>query len=582
MAAISGNRVLSVNTADSASFQSLHVIRSELVATIEQAARDLEIFVSEGRDARSLNACIAGIKQINGIVRLLEFTGASMLSDELLVAAKSISATPKEKPLPEKALELISNGFFVLTRYLEYVQQTERKIPVILIPYINELRKYRREVALPESYFYSLNIGNLPSVPKSDAIEVSDSEFAPLLTRLRHMYQLGLLGVLRDRQIKASLGLMRRAVIRLQRLGQDKQLSVLWWLSNIAIDAMLQEKMEIIEPRKTLLSRIDRVIRQVQKGGFKAYAAEPPKGLIKELVYIILLSGHKSDTIGELQRTLGLKSLNYNDHMLAGERRSLRGPSAQTISSLVRVLGIEINNIKKVLESAAQGMRMIDDIQGMTETLNKIAETLSVVGLVGPSSILKDEISKVQQWEPYTEIVEEDLDRTAKTMLYLESAVMSLEHTRHASTDLSDTSEASQNQIITTGELAQAEKIVLQECESGILLTKRAITAYSESGFDSSHISNIPKTLTSVRGGLQMLKRARAAHVVQRCNEFVEQVLVSNQYPPALKELLETFADAIISVEYFFDTAECASRLDDSVLQIAEESLAALGYPLRP
>lgn len=570
-----------MNTADSASFQSLHVIRGELVATIEQAARDLEIFVSEGRETRSLNACIAGIKQINGILRLLEFTGASMLTDELLIAAKTTFETAKDRPLPEKSLELISNGFFVLTRYLEYVQQTERKIPVILIPYINELRKYRREPALPESYFYHPQINSFPKVPPSDAIEVSESELAPLLTRLRHMYQLGLLGVLRDRQLKASLGLMRRAVIRLQRLGQEKPLAVLWWMANVAINAILQEQMEIIEPRKMLLGRIDRVIRQVQKGGFKAYDAAPPKGLIKELLYLILLSGQKGETVDELRRFFGVKNLPYNDRMLAGERRSLRGPSAQTISSLVRVLGIEINNIKKVLESAAQGMRIIDDVEGMVETLNKIAETLSVVGLVGPSSILKDEIKQVEQWEPYTEVAEEDLDHTAKTMLYLESAVMSLEHSRlGSSTDLTDTSEESQNQIITTGELAQAEKIVLQECESGILLTKRAITAYSESGFDATHISNIPKTLNSVRGGLQMLKRSRAASVIQRCNEFVEQVLVSNEYPPALKELLETFADAIISVEYFFDTSDSAARLDDSVLQVAEESLAALGYPV--
>jgi hypothetical protein len=82
-----------------------------------------------------------------------------------------------------------------------------------------------------------------------------------------------------------------------------------------------------------------------------------------------------------------------------------------------------------------------------------------------------------------------------------------------------------------------------------------------------------------VRGGLVMLKRPRAASVVQRCADFVDQVLMSGDHPPALKELLETFADAIISVEYFLDTGNTAARLDDSVLQVAEESLAALGYP---
>lgn len=224
---------------------------------------------------------------------------------------------------------------------------------------------------------------------------------------------------------------------------------------------------------------------------------------------------------------------------------------------------------------------MIDDVAGMTSTLNKIAETMGVVGLVGPSSILKDEIKKVDLWRNEQVIPEGELDRCAKVMLYMESAVNALEFDKLSAETLTNTSEESQNQIIAHSELAQAERIVLQECESGISLTKRAITAYSESNFDSGHISNISKTLNSVRGGLMMLKRPRAASVVQRCADFVDNVLMQGDHPPALKELLETFADAIISVEYFLDTGNTAARLDDSVLQVAEESLAALGYPAR-
>lgn len=566
-------------TADTASFQSLNVIRDELVATIEQAARDLEVFVAEGGEVKSLQACIAGIKQILGILRLLEFRGASVLAEELLATAETMKPSVTG-PLFEKQLELVSNTFFVLSRYLEYVQQTERKLPVLLIPYINELRKFRREPVLPESHYFQVNINAMPSVPKSDAIEVRDAEFAPLLIRLRHMYQLGLLGVLRNRQQQASLGLMRRALIRLQRLGNDKPLSVLWWMANVAIDAMIQQQMEMIEPRKMLLSRVDRIIRQVQKGGRPAYQAAAPKGLIKELLYIILLSGVQNEHVERLKRTFGVQSLPYTDRMLAQERQSLRGPSAHTISSLVRVLKIEINNIKKVLESASQGTQIIDDVEGLTESLRKIAETMAVVGLVGPSSILKGEIEKMALWQSDQELTDAELQRSAKVMLYMESAVNSLEFDVHANESLSGTSEESQNQVIATNELAQAERIVLQECESGILLTKRAITAYSESNFDASHISNIVKILNSVRGGFLMLKRYKAASIIEKCIAFVEDVLLRSEAPPALKELLETFADAIISVEYFLDTSSNAARLDDSVLLVAEESLAALGYQI--
>jgi len=361
------------------------MIRDELVATIEQSARDLEVFVSSTEEAKSLQACISGIRQILGILKLLEFKGAAMLAEELLATAKTIEPGQAGSNF-EKQLELVSNTFFVLSRYLEYVLQAERKVPVLLIPYINDLRKYRREPLLPESFFFNVNLTSSPVVPKADAIAVKDSEFRSLLVRLRHMYQLGLLGVLRNKQPVASLGLMRRALIRLQRMGNDKPLAVLWWMSNLVVDAFIQEGMELIEPRKMLLSRIDRIIRQVQKGGAAAYQAAAPKGLIKELLYLLVLSGSNNEHITSLKRTFGVKSFSYTDKHLANERNALRGPSANTISSLVRVLQTETSTIKSVLETAAQGMQIIDDIEGFRSSLSKIAETLVIVGLVGPGS----------------------------------------------------------------------------------------------------------------------------------------------------------------------------------------------------
>jgi len=43
---------------------------------------------------------------------------------------------------------------------------------------------------------------------------------------------------------------------------------------------------------------------------------------------------------------------------------------------------------------------------------------------------------------------------------------------------------------------------------------------------------------------------------------------------------LETFADAIISLEYYLDALKLNKNADTSVLQIGEESLQALGYPV--
>lgn len=556
------------------------MVRDELLSTIEQAARDLEVYVSSYQEINNLQACINGIRQILGILRLLEFKGASILTEELLETANMIEPGNSE-PVVEKNIELVSNTFFVLTRYLEYVQQNERMLPVLLIPYINDLRRYRREPLLPESFFFNVNIGNPPAVPPLDPIVVSDDEFQSLLARLRHMYQLGLLGVLRSKQIPASLALMKRALVRLQRLGHDKPLAVLWWLSTMVLDVMISEKMEIIEPRRMLLSRIDRIIRQVQKGGKAAYHAAAPKGLLKELLYLLSLSDSDSAQIKPVLQHYGIRKQTLGEKALSVERHALKGPSSQTIHALVKVLNAEIGNVKKVLETSAQGIRTIDDVAGLKESLNNIADSLSVVGITAPSASLKEELEEIERWRDNEEIEESRLEHLAKILLYVESAVHSLEYAKSSSAEAGGSNEDTQNKVISDNELSQAERIVLQECEAGLSMCKRAVTAFTESNFDPGHIANISKTLTAVRGGLFMLKKHRAATVLERCVTFVDEVLMSSKQPAAMKELLETFADAIISVEYFLDTGTVASKLDDSALQIAEESVAALGYPIK-
>lgn len=145
---------------------------------------------------------------------------------------------------------------------------------------------------------------------------------------------------------------------------------------------------------------------------------------------------------------------------------------------------------------------------------------------------------------------------------------------------MNEASKIAQREIIASGELSIARKIVIEECEAGILLTKRALSSFSDSDYDTGHIRNIAKTLTTVKGGLLMLGKERVAAILGLCVQFVEEVLLDEEHPAALKELLETFADAIISVEYYLDSSSGSGQMDETVLQIAEESLEALGFSI--
>jgi len=556
------------------------MVREELVATIDSSAQNLEAFVNNQEDSDALQSCINGIRQIVGILRLIQFRGACLLAEELLVTATDISPG-NSGPAFDRRMEVISNTFFVLTRYLEYIQQVERKVPVLVIPQINELRKLRAEPSITECHFFSIDLVNSPELPDVEPLPLQQQSFTGMVSRLRQMYEIGLLGLLREKQIKNSFALMRRALIRMQRLsGKHRPLTLLWWLANLTLDAMQSENMALLETRKILFGRIDRVLRQVKQSGETALAAAPPRALLKELVYLLAVSGKKSEDVQRVCKTYGVDKLPYNDRDLASERDALHGPSAHTVMSLAKVLQNELSNSKKVLENAAQSSsQKIDDLDEFIGNLTKIAEILAVVGLVSPSNILKEEIKRIQLWKLQEDGPESsDMMDVANTMLYLDSAVAALEHAKLSSEKLTEANKIAQQEIIASGELSEAARIVIEECEAGLSLTKRALSSFVDSNYDIGHIRNIAKTLNTVRGGMIMLKKERAANILSRCVDFVNDVLMDSEQPAALKELLETFADAIVSVEYYLDSASSNLQMDESVLKVAEESLEALGH----
>ncbi|WP_045859679.1 hypothetical protein [Teredinibacter purpureus] len=567
------------SSTDAVNFQSLKLVRDELVATIDDSARNLENFVGQQQNSESLQNCIDGIRQIVGILRLIQFRGACLLAEELLVTATDISPGNSGAEY-DRRLEVISNTFFVLTRYLEYIQQVERKIPVLLIPQINELRKVRFEPALTECHFFHVDLSQTPVMPAFEPLDLQGSAFDQVVSRLRQMYQIGLLGLMREKQVKNSYAMMRRAMIRMQRLsGSSHALTQLWWMSNLVLDAMQTENMSLLETRKMLFGRIDRVLRQVQQNGEGALNASPPRALLKELVYLLALSGKDSDDIRNIRSKYDIENFDYKDTDLSNERDALHGPSAHTVMSLAKVLQGELSNTKKVLESAAQSStQKIDDLDEFLGNLQKIAEILSIVGLVSPSNILKDEIKRIHLWKLEENGPElSELSDVASTMLYLDSAVASLENAKLSDAKLAEANKLAQTEIIASNELSEAGRIVIEECEAGLSLTKRALTSYADSNFDSGHIRNIAKTLNTVRGGMIMLKKDRAAEILSKCVDFVDGVLMDQDRPAALKELLETFADAVVAVEYYLDSANASLEMDESVLKIAEESLETLG-----
>jgi hypothetical protein len=567
-----------VQQQDTVNITSLNLVSDELVITIEQAAKKLEQYV-DGQDSAgsALDECIFKIEQVIGVFKLIEMRGAELLSAEILEATRSLSDTALHDN--DRILSVITDGFFILPRYLEYVQQTHKAFPVLLVPYINQIRVHLKRPVLAESHFFFVDV-NAGKITGSQSSSVTVDEFIPLVRRLRHMFQLGLLSALQDKQVRSAIGMMQRALERLEAISSDRPLGVLFWVGSSALAAMRDEKMELTQNRKILLSGLDRQLKLLQKAGIEGLEAAAPEALIKFLIYIVAMSRGETDKAQQILKAYGVNSLSYTDAVLRSEREALKGPSMNTVSSMATVLKDELRNTKEILENASQmadGMQPDYDV--LLETLRKVSEILSVVGLVSASNTLKEELVKIEGWKNSNKPTDaKELIEVADALLYVESTVSGLEQLNLSDEKLSVVNSLARREVIASSQLAEAELLVIQEAESGLALVKRALNSFSESNYDSSHVQNVSATLRAIRGGLIVMHFERAAAVVVSCINFIDTVLIQNDQTVALQQLLETFADAVIGLEYYLDAVKSDKTADSSILSIAEESLEALGF----
>ena len=131
--------------------------------------------------------------------------------------------------------------------------------------------------------------------------------------------------------------------------------------------------------------------------------------------------------------------------------------------------------------------------------------------------------------------------------------------------------------ISADNQVSEARSIVIEESKAAIGLVKRAISAYIDSGFDNTHIANLPQLLDSVRGAFQMINANKLPAVTLGATEFMRRFVNREAVNPATDvQALETLADAMISIEYYLNELGRRHIADERILLVAEDSIATL------
>lgn len=545
---------------------SLNLVKAEVDATLAQVEAQVGSYVEERENPALLGACVEGVDQVLGALRLIELPGAVELAAAMAQLMRQVQANGPEAS--DENFAALGQGIMVLGRYIEYVQIKQASWPQLLMPAINQVRAALGQGPLPEGYF--LHLEALPALPEVTRLEVTPEQLNALVRRLRLMYQTGLIAALRDHAEIPHFRMMSRACERAQQVCGGRPLALQWWVASAMMEA-LQQGVALNPGRKQLLGQLDRQLKALLQNDGNA---KPDLRLVSDALYVVGQS-ESEGRVAVLRRAFALDENCLTQSQMTAEYELMCGPGGSVIKTVADVLRDEMAQIKDTLDIMSRGAKNdVESYQAMADSLSRTAQTLVMLGLLDSSQAIRDQAEEVRKWTGEPD--QADLHALVDALMDVENAVAGLvkRATPGADTQVN-------NSRVSIHQLDEARALLVAESRSGLSLAKRAVSSYLEANRDLMHLTNVPSTLQSVAGGMSFLGIERCASVLRACSRYIDARMLNSEQQPNMADL-ETLADAVSSVDYFLESLEANKPVGESILEIAEESMADLGYPVEP
>jgi len=554
-------------------YVALEWVKGEIAETLKQARQALEAFVDNPQDSTRMRFCLTYVHQVHGTLQMVEFYGAALLAEEMEQLARAL--LDGRVASQAEALEVLMQAILQMPTYLDRIQSARRDLPMTLLPLLNDLRAARSEKLLSETSLFVPDMsGRLPALPTEFVAQRQTADLPALLRKLRQMLQVALVGVIRNQDLPTNLGFMARVFARLEMLCKDAPLGALWQIASGVVEGLASGGVANGTSVRTLLRQVDRELKRLVEQGADGINQAAPDELIKNLLFYVAKAPGQSERIQSLKARYSLDEALPDSSVVNEERAQLAGPDRGAMRSVVAALCEELVRVKDSLDLFVRSDRKaLPDLEALQVPLKQIADTLAVLGFGQPRKIVLDQIGVIQALMQGVQTPDDAvLMDMAGALLYVEATLAGMVGGMNDG--------RGEESHLPTTDVAQIHQLVIREARTGLEQAKDAIIEFIASQWDHQHLVRVPDLLTQSRGGLVMIPLERAAALLDACNRYIQEQLLARQAIPDWQSL-DTLADAITSVEYYLErlSEDCGSQ-GDLILDVAEESLRNLGYPL--
>lgn len=548
-------------------------VKNEIDTTMQQARQALEAHVETPDDVSQLRFCLNYLHQVNGTLQMVELYGASMLAEELERVTQAII----DKGVGgnhDDAYEGLMRGIMQLPDYLEKLQAGQPDYPIILLPLINDLRAARNAGLLTESALFSPDLEVDAPIP----FERVEQPIDTLARKLRHAYHLGLLNVFRGTDATSGLKKISAVVEKLRHASNDPDASRMLWAASGVIEALQDQGIDSSVAVKLLLGQVDRQVKKIIDKGEFALSTEPPKDLLKNLLYYVASSNSGGLRVKELKDAFHLASVMPDNETLTRARADLSAPNAALMRTVSTVLLDDLAQVKETLDvfMRTKDRKSSDALTNMSAKLAQMADTLGMLGFGDQRHILQDQVVNLNQ------MAASKRDITDASLLDVASVLLGIEAILHEPTgkpvdkQTGPKSDESQVRAFQDPERRKLIKRVVDEAKVDLNTIKEAFHDYSRAPKQIQILSDVPGLLDRIRGSLSIMDLERAANILKAAAHYVQSKILRSGDRPEPR-VLELLADAISSVEYYLESLVESWGHPTAILDVAEQALVDLG-----
>ncbi len=565
-------------------YTTLTWVKDEIQESLNQTHQALEAFIEDTSDTTQIRFCATYLHQIYGTLQMVEIYGAALLAEEMEKVANAL--LNGEITQQQDAFEVLIRATLQLPAYLERLENGHPDLPAVLTPLLNDMRAARGEPLLSENAFFSPDLEILP--PEKRLVPGKNyPEIQVYAKKLRPIYQISLLGVLRDKDTDGSLKKMAAVLRELQNACHSIAAQRLWWVVGGIVESLIDEGLQNSSALKMLLGQVDREIRRLIKGGESAIETAESSDLIKNCLYYTATATSTGPRVTTLKQVFNLEQLLPYSGSMEQAADELKGSTADIMDSVSAVLKDDLLHVKDQLDIFVRNTdREISELSPLAENLARTADTLAMLSLGDLRRVIQGQVTHLQQLvENGEDPADADLMEVASALLYVESSLDHLKEAKqtHAETDAPDLTvnddTDSPEVLLPPTEQVQITNLVIKEAKSVLADVKESFNTFAVEPNQFDVIAEVPAKLAQIQGALAVMSLERAAKLLGAANAFIREDVISAQMYPD-PEKFDNLADAITSIEYYLEAIEEGRGQPEGVLAVAEISVEQLGHPV--